>query len=94
MHLNPWKYDFGVDSGKLLGFMISNKGIEVDDEKMDAIINIPPSWNISQVCSLQGKIQAIRRFVSNLVDCMITFTSLLKKDTTFSWNDDCNQTFE
>ena len=86
MRLNPKKCAFGVDSRKLLGFIISKRGIEVDTEKIDAIVNMPPPKNISQLCSLQGKIQSIRCFVSNLANRTVPFTSLLRKDTTFSWN--------
>ena len=63
MRLNPKKCVFGVDSSKLLGFIISKRGIEVD-----AIVKMPPPKNISQLQSLQGKIKAIHCFVSNLVD--------------------------
>lgn len=94
MRLNPRKCVFGVDSGKLLGFIVSNRGIEVDTKKIDAIVNMPPPRNVSQLKRLQGKIQAIRRFVSQLADCTFPFTQLLKKNITFQWNEDCQQAFE
>ena len=94
MGLNPKKCVFGIDSGKLLGFIISKQGIEVDTENIDAIINIPPPKNISHLHSLQGKIQVIHCFLSKLADRTIPFTSFLRKDTTFSWNDKCKQNFE
>ena len=47
MRLNPKKCVFRVDSGKLLGFIISKRGIEVDIENIDAIINMPHPKNIS-----------------------------------------------
>ena len=37
LRLNPSKCTFGVRSGKLLGFIVSNKGIEVDPSKVEAI---------------------------------------------------------
>ena len=37
LRLNPTKCSFGVKSGKLLGFMVSDKGIEVDPDKVKAI---------------------------------------------------------
>ncbi|GLJ23982.1 hypothetical protein SUGI_0456270 [Cryptomeria japonica] len=83
MRLNPRKCVFGVDSGKLLGFIVSHRGIEVDTKKIDAIVNMPPPRNVSQLKSLQGKIQAFHRFVSQLADRTFPFTQLLKKDITF-----------
>lgn len=59
MRLNPLKYVFSVDVGKLLGFIISCRGIQINKDKIDAIVNMPPPKNISQLHSLQGKIQAI-----------------------------------
>ena len=49
MKLNPKKCVFGVDLGKLLGFIISKKDIEVDNGNIDAIDNMPPPKNISQL---------------------------------------------
>eukprot|EP01018_Ginkgo_biloba_P020209 Gb_20467 [translate_table: standard] len=52
---------------------------------------MPPPKNLKQLRSLQGKIQAIRRFISQLVDKCHPFTHLLKKDTVFHWSDECQQ---
>ena len=41
LRLNPSKCTFGVRSGKLLGFIVSNKGIEVDPAKVKAIQEMP-----------------------------------------------------
>ena len=43
MRLNSSKCTFGVKSGKLLGFIVSQKGIEVDPEKVKAILEMPES---------------------------------------------------
>ena len=42
LKLNPAKCTFGVTSGKLLGFIVSKKGIEVDQDKVKAIQDMPP----------------------------------------------------
>ena len=42
LQLNPKKCTFGVTSGKLLGFMVSQRGIEVDLDKIKAIIEMKP----------------------------------------------------
>ena len=41
LRLNPTKCTFGVKSGKILGFIVSRKGIEVDPEKVKAILEMP-----------------------------------------------------
>lgn len=40
MKLNSAKCAFGIDSGKFLGFIVSQRGIEVNIEKIDTIINM------------------------------------------------------
>ena len=47
LRLNPKKCAFGVTSVKLLGFIISAKAIEVDPEKVQEIMDMPPPKNIS-----------------------------------------------
>ena len=41
LRLNPKKCTFGVNSGKLLGHIVSERGIEVDHEKIRAILDMP-----------------------------------------------------
>ena len=44
--LNPKNCVFGVISGKLLGYIVSQQGIEVDPEKVKEILEMPPPKNI------------------------------------------------
>ncbi|XP_075651592.1 uncharacterized protein LOC142622063 [Castanea sativa] len=64
MKLNPNKCVFGVTVGKFLGFMVSQRGIEVSPEKIQAIMEIAPPKTVKEVQSLNGKIVALNRFVS------------------------------
>lgn len=47
VRLNPKKCVFGVASRKLLGYIVSSKGIEVNPAKVKAIMDMPPPKNIS-----------------------------------------------
>ena len=49
LRLNPAKCTFGVKSGKLLGFIVSQKGIEVDSKKVKAILEMPEPRTERQV---------------------------------------------
>lgn len=80
MKLNLRKCIFGLDSGKLLGFIVSHRGNKVETKNIDAIINMPPPKNISQLCSLQRKIQAIHHFIESLANQTLPFTKILKKE--------------
>jgi hypothetical protein len=45
IHLNPQKCVFCVDSGRLLGFIVSIHGIRVDPLKVEAILNLPLTFH-------------------------------------------------
>ena len=44
--LNPKKYVFGVPKGKLLGYIVSERGIEANPKKIMAISNMGPIRNV------------------------------------------------
>ena len=54
MKLNSNKCVFGVTAGKFLGFMVSQRGIEVNPEKIRAIMELAPPKTIKAVQSLNG----------------------------------------
>ena len=49
MKLNPAKCVFGIALGKFLGFMVSQRGIEANPEKVQAIINMASSKTVKEV---------------------------------------------
>ena len=73
MKLNPSKCVFGVTAGKLLGFMVSQKGIEVNPEKVRAILELEPPRTAKAVQSLNGKVAALNRFISKATDKCLPF---------------------
>ena len=78
MKLNPSKCAFGVASGKFLGFMVSQRGIEANLEKVQAILNMTSLKTIKKVQKLTGKIAALNRFVSKAMDKCLPFFKTLK----------------
>ena len=79
MKLNPSKCVFGVTAGKFLGFMVSQRGIEVNPEKVQAIIELEPPKTVKAVQSLNRKVAALNRFVSKATDKCLPFFRVLKK---------------
>ena len=94
LKMNPLKCVFGVTSGKFLGFVVRKKGIEIDPDKVKAIIQMPHPRNLRELRGLQGRLAYIRWFISNLSGRCQPFTRLLKKDTTFICDQACQNTFE
>ncbi|KAK1686158.1 hypothetical protein QYE76_047006 [Lolium multiflorum] len=87
MMLNPLKCVFGVPAGKLLGFIVSHRGIEVNPEKIKAILNIKRPTCLKDVQRLTGCVAAISRFVSRLGEKALPLYKLLKKTDKFVWDE-------
>jgi hypothetical protein len=66
MMLNPTKYVFGVPAGQLLGFIVSHRGIEVNPEKIKAILEISRPNDLKDVQRLTGYMTIVSRFISRL----------------------------
>ena len=78
MKLNPSKCVFGVASGKFLGFTVSQRGIEANTEKVQAIINMASPKTVKEVQKLTGRIAALNRFVSRATNKCLPFFKTLK----------------
>ena len=85
LKLNPVKCVFGVPSGKILGFIVSRRGIELDPSKIKAIQELPPPKNKTEVMSLLGSLNYINRFIAQLTKTCETIFKLLKKNATVEW---------
>ena len=92
MKLNPSKYVFRVTAGKFLGFMVSQRGIEVNPEKVRAIMELGPPRMVKEVQSLNGKIATLNRFISKATKKCLSFFCTLRK--LFEWTDECQKAFE
>uniref|UniRef100_A0A2N9HPP3 Uncharacterized protein n=1 Tax=Fagus sylvatica TaxID=28930 RepID=A0A2N9HPP3_FAGSY len=66
LRLNPNKCAFGVTSGKLLGFIVSGRGIEIDPAKVQAIRSMPAPKTEKEIRSFLGRINYIARFIAQL----------------------------
>ena len=91
MRLNPSKCVFGVASEKFLGFMVSQRGIEANPEKVRAIIDMTSPRTVKEVQKLTGRITALNRFVSRATDKCLPFFKTLKQ--AFAGTDECEDAF-
>ena len=80
LRLNPNKCIFGVRSGKLLGFVVNNKGIEVDSPKVKAIQEMPVPHFEKEVSGSLGCLNYIARFISHLTATCERIIKLIRKD--------------
>jgi hypothetical protein len=83
-----------VRSGKLLGFIVSEKGIEVDPAKVKAIQEMPAPKTEKEVRGFLGRLNYIARFISYLTATCEPIFKLLRKDQAVCWNENCQNAFE
>ena len=81
--MNPEKCVFGVPKGKLLGYIMSERGIKANPEKIMAISNMGPIHNVKGVQRLTGCLATLRRFISRLEEWGMPLYKLLKKTDAF-----------
>lgn len=95
LKMNPLKCAFGVSAGQFLGFMVHERGIEIGQKSITTINNTRPPTNKVQLQSLIGKINFIRRFISNLFGWLEPFTPLLRlnEDQEFIWSEKQQRAF-
>ena len=81
--LNPEKCVFGVPKGKLLGYIMSERGIKANPEKIMTISNMGPIRNVKGMQRLTGCLTALSRFISWLGEWGMPLYKLLKKTNAF-----------
>jgi hypothetical protein len=83
--LNPEKCVFGVPRGMLLGFIVSERGIEANPEKITAITRMGPIRDLKGVQRVTGCLAALSRFISCLGKKALPLYRLLRKSEHFLW---------
>jgi hypothetical protein len=76
--LNPFKSIFGVTMGKILGSIVSNLRISIDQEMIAAILNIPTPTTKKEVQAFMDIINFVRRFVPDVSLMVKPIHNLLK----------------
>jgi hypothetical protein len=92
--LNPEKCIFGVSAGKLLGFLVSYRGIEANPEKIKAIEIMRPPTRVKDIQKLAGSLAALSYFISSLAERALPFFKLLRKSSPFTWTKEAEQAFQ
>ncbi|KAM1149253.1 hypothetical protein ACFX2B_029561 [Malus domestica] len=95
MRLNPNKCAFSVGSCKFLGFMISQRGVQANPEKIKAILDMKEPVTSKDIQSLTGKVTALTRFISKATDrCAHFFKALKGSKKYITWTDECAEAFK
>ena len=82
-----------MEEGKLLFHIISEKGIRIDPDRVAAIQKIGMPRNKKEIQSFLGKVNFLRRFITNFAEVVKYVNNMLKKDNCFEWYIEAKQSF-
>ena len=91
--LNPAKCTFGVPAGKLLGFLVSSRGIEANPKKIGAIERMKLPECVKDVQKFIGCLASLSRFISRLGEKAMPLYKLMKKSDHFWWTPHADAAF-
>ena len=85
--LNPEKCVFGVPFGKLMGFIVSSRGIEANPAKIRALSQLATPTDLKQVQKLAPCMASLSRFISRLGEKALPLYRLIRCTDHFEWTD-------
>ena len=88
------KCAFWVSSVGFLGHVVSNRGISVDPQKIEAITSWEQPKSVQEICSFLGLAGYYRRFVESFSRIAMPLTRLTRKGVKFTWTEDCETSFQ
>ncbi|RVW14316.1 Retrovirus-related Pol polyprotein from transposon 17.6 [Vitis vinifera] len=94
MKLNPSKCAFGISASKFLGFMVSQRGIEVSPDQVKAVMETPPPRNKKELQRFTSKLVALGRFIARFTDELRLFFLAIRKAGANGWTDSCQSALE
>jgi hypothetical protein len=93
LSLNPKKYLFAMKEGKLLGHIVSTEGVSIDPNMVEAIQTLSLPRSRKEVQAFLGKINFLRRFVSNFTEMVKQITAMLRKGNEVKWTVEPKESF-
>jgi hypothetical protein len=87
LRLNPEKCVFGIHKGKVLGCLVSTKGIKADPDKIKALIEMQDPVSVKDVQKLTGRVAALNRFIPRAAERSLPFFHVLRSSKNFQWSE-------
>ena len=91
MKLNPTKCAFGFNASKFMGFMVTQRWIEVNLDQIKAVIETSAPSSKKELQSLMGRLAILECFVTHFINKLRLFFLTLKGVGVNRWTNDCEQ---
>ena len=82
-----------MSSGKFLGHIVTKRGIEANSTQLQSISRLDTPKYVREVQRLTGKIAALSRFISRMLDRCDPFFKSIKKNTSSLWGPEQEKVF-
>ena len=83
MKHNPAKCAFGVSAGKFLGFMVTQRGIEVNLDQIKVVLETPGPSSKKELQLFTGRLIVLGRFIAHFTNKLRPFFLMLRRANTF-----------
>jgi hypothetical protein len=94
LKLNPEKCVFGIHKGKVLGCLVSTKGIEANPDKIRALVEMQDPVSVKDVQKLTGRVAALNIFIPRAAERSLPFFQVLRSAKNFQWSETQKRAFQ
>jgi hypothetical protein len=92
--LNDSKCEYNKPEVEFYGMVFSGKGISPDPKKIQAISELEPPQNVSEVRSLLGTLNYVAKFIPDFATVCEPIRRLMRKDAEWEWSEDQQKSFQ
>ena len=92
--LNPAQWYFGIDKHKCLRYVISAKGVSMDSDKVQAMLDNASPQNRKELERFLGLVDWYANFIPNFADLSALLNDLRVKDKLWDWSEKCEESFQ
>lgn len=94
MRLDPEKCTFGVRAGQFIGFYLTGRGLEVNHNKCETMVQMNFPNSKKEIHKLNDILTALNEFISKFTQHVLPFYGLLQKDVKFEWTYEWEEAFK
>ena len=94
LYIDPEKCFWNQESVEFLGYVITTKGVEMNNDKVKAVLEWPKPTSVQEVQAFLGFANYYRKFIWNFEQLALPITNLVKKDQPFSWTQPAQEAFD